>query len=69
MTPPDVVGLLDELRRTKVGAIRGADGVDTRSGPMLCALVDMAYLTGQRVGDLLRNGLRADHPGRRGIQA
>ena len=42
-----------ELRRIKVAAMRGADGLDTRSGPMLCALVDTAYLTGQRIGDLL----------------
>ena len=42
-----------ELRRIKVAAMRGRDGLDTRSGPMLCALVDMAYLTGQRIGDLL----------------
>ena len=42
-----------ELRRIKVAAMRGADGLDTRSGPMLCALVDLAYLTGQRIGDLL----------------
>jgi integrase len=42
-----------ELRRVKVAALRGADGLDTRSGPMLCALIDMAYLTGQRISDLL----------------
>ena len=47
-----------ELRRIKVHAMRatGRHGqeLDTRSGPMLCALVDMAYLTGQAIGDLLR---------------
>lgn len=42
-----------ELRRIKVAAHYGADGLRTRSGPMLCALIDMAYLTGQRIGDLL----------------
>lgn len=42
-----------ELRRIKVAAMRGDDGRPTRSGPMLCALVDMAYLTGQRISDLL----------------
>jgi integrase len=53
-TPPRSRYITDsELRRIKIAAIRGADGVDTRSGPMLCALVDMAYLTGQRIGDLL----------------
>jgi integrase len=42
-----------ELRRIKVAAMRGKDEKDTRSGPMLCALIDMAYLTGQAIGDLL----------------
>lgn len=42
-----------ELRRIKVGAIYGDDGKRTRSGLMTCALVDLAYLTGQRIGDLL----------------
>lgn len=45
-----------ELRRIKVAALRwnaGRDDLDTRSGPMLCALIDMAYLTGQAIGDLL----------------
>jgi len=43
-----------ELRRIKVGAIYGNDKKPTRSGLMICALIDMAYLTGQRIGDLLR---------------
>jgi integrase len=42
-----------ELRRIKVAAMYGDDGKRTRSGPMLCALLDMAYLTGQRISDLL----------------
>lgn len=48
-----------ELRRIKIGAIYSnphpVKGYRTknRSGLMLCALVDMAYLTGQRIGDLL----------------
>lgn len=42
-----------ELRRIKVAACYGADGKRTRSGLMICALIDMAYLTGQRIGDLL----------------
>lgn len=47
-----------ELRRVKVAAMRwtlrsNEKAHDTRSGPMLCALVDMAYLTGQAIGDLL----------------
>lgn len=47
-----------ELRRIKVAAMRATDrhghAQDTRSGPMLCALIDMAYLTGQAIGDLLK---------------
>lgn len=42
-----------ELRRIKVAAMYGKDGLKTRSGPVICALIDMAYLTGQRIGDLL----------------
>ncbi|WP_428414450.1 tyrosine-type recombinase/integrase [Methylibium sp.] len=42
-----------ELRRIKVAAMYGDDGRRTRSGAMICALLDMAYLTGQRIGDLL----------------
>ncbi|APW38498.1 integrase [Rhodoferax koreense] len=42
-----------KLRRIKVAAMYGEDGKRTKSGPMLCALIDLAYLTGQRIGDLL----------------
>lgn len=42
-----------EVRRIKYHALIGRDGKPTRSGPMLAALIDLAYLTGQRVGDLL----------------
>jgi integrase len=42
-----------ELRRIKVAALRWGDDQETRSGPMLCALIDMAYLTAQRFSDLL----------------
>lgn len=42
-----------ELRRIKVAACYGEDGVRTRSGHTICCLIDMAYLTGQRIGDLL----------------
>ena len=57
-TPPRSRYITDsELRRIKVAAMRAHDrhggAQDTRSGPMLCALIDMAYLTGQAVGDLL----------------
>lgn len=43
-----------ELRRIKVAAMNGKDGQRTRSGPMICAVIDLAYLTGQRIGDLLK---------------
>lgn len=42
-----------ELRRIKVAAFYGKDGKRTRQGATLAALIDLAYLTGQRVGDLL----------------
>lgn len=47
-----------EVRRIKFHAMVGRPGRwgdrhPTRSGPMLAALIDLAYLTGQRVGDLL----------------
>ena len=62
-TPPrDRYPTDSEVRRIKVAAIYatvrsdakpGAKRQKTRSGLMLCALVDMAYLTGQRISDLL----------------
>jgi integrase len=53
-TPPRSRYITDsELRRIKVAAMHGRDDQDTRSGPMLCALIDLAYLTGQAIGDLL----------------
>lgn len=42
-----------ELRRIKVAACYGDDGNRTRSGHTICCLIDMAYLTGQRISDLL----------------
>jgi integrase len=47
-----------EVRRIKYHAMIGrpdrwGNCNRTRSGPMLAALIDLAYLTGQRVGDLL----------------
>ena len=54
-TPPRSRYITDsEMRRIKVSGIYGDDRKRTRSGLMLCALVDMAYLTGQRIGDLLK---------------
>ncbi|GAB2471647.1 hypothetical protein GCM10027082_23900 [Comamonas humi] len=53
-TPPRQRYITDsELRRIKVGICYGEDGKRTPSGPMICCLVEMAYLTGQRVNDLL----------------
>lgn len=42
-----------EVRRLKFHAIVGRDGCRTRSGPYVAAAIDLAYLTGQRIGDLL----------------
>lgn len=52
-----------EMRRIKVGALfaapppgwsgRRRDLPRTKSGPMLCALLDLLYLTGQAIGDVL----------------
>lgn len=49
-----------ELRRIKVGGIYGDDGRRTRGGLMLAALVDLLYLTGQRVSDVLDLRWRPD---------
>lgn len=43
-----------EIRRIKVGAMTGSDGLPTKSGPMLCALIEVLYLSGQAIGDVLR---------------
>jgi integrase len=43
-----------ELRRIKLGAWWGAGRVATQSGPMMCGLIDLLYLTGQAIGDVLR---------------
>lgn len=42
-----------ELRRIKLAGIYGDDGKRTRGGLMLAALVDLCYLTGQRISDVL----------------
>lgn len=42
-----------EVRRIKVAAFYGNDGKRTSTGPMLAAIIDLAYLTGQRVSDVL----------------
>lgn len=60
-TPPRTRYITDgELRRIKVAAIGRRPSVlkpgtflENAGGRMLCALIDMAYLTGQALGDLL----------------
>lgn len=53
-TPPRHRYVTDsELRRVKIAALRGDDGRPTRSGRMICALLDVLYLTGQRPSDVL----------------
>lgn len=65
-TPPrDRYPTDSEVRRIKVAGIYGLDGKKTRSGLMLAALIDMAYLTGQRISDLL--ALEWSQIGRDGI--
>lgn len=54
-TPPRKRYITDsEMRRIKVAAMRGDDDKATRSGPTLCALIDVAMMTAQRIGDLLK---------------
>jgi len=43
-----------EMRRIRVGAIYGDDNKPTRSGRMIAALIEVAYLTGQDIGMLLK---------------
>jgi len=43
----------DELRRVRAAAMVGRDGEATESGPMIVCLIDLAVITGQRIGDLL----------------
>jgi integrase len=72
-TPPRGRYITDsELRRIKVAAIDRHESVlepgrmlENESGRMLCALIDMAYLSGQAIGDLL--ALEWDDIGRDGI--
>lgn len=42
-----------EIVRIKHGALTGKDARDNASGPMVCAFIDLALITAQRVGDLL----------------
>jgi integrase len=43
-----------ELRRVKVGCLYGDDGKRTRSGITMACLIELAYLSGQDVGVMIR---------------
>ncbi|WP_255581927.1 tyrosine-type recombinase/integrase [Cupriavidus sp. AU9028] len=43
----------EELAAVRAAAMLGADGKPTPSGRTIVALIDLAYQTGQRIGDLL----------------
>lgn len=49
-----------ELRRLKIGCLRGDDGLRTRSGLTMCCLIELAYLTAADVGVLLELRLQRD---------
>ncbi|WP_244118209.1 tyrosine-type recombinase/integrase [Burkholderia gladioli] len=42
-----------EFDAVRAAALLGRDGVATDSGPVIACLLDLAYQTGQRIGDLL----------------
>lgn len=50
----------DELERIRAGALDGAEEIrgrgsrKTRSGEMIVCMIDLALITGQRIGDILR---------------
>lgn len=50
----------EEFARIKAAAMLGLDGRPTESGPMICCLLEIAYLTGQRVTDVLELRWQAD---------
>jgi len=43
-----------EIRRVKIGCLYGDDGKRTRSGMTMACLIELAYLTGQDVGVMIR---------------
>jgi site-specific recombinase XerD len=49
-----------EMRRIKVASLRGDDRKRTRTGVMMCCLIEMAYLTAGDVGVLIRMLERRD---------
>lgn len=44
----------DDIARLKAAALTGEDGRPTTSGPALVKMIDLALLTGQRIGDVLK---------------
>lgn len=44
----------EDIARVKACAMIGKDGQPTDSGPALCKMIDLAMLTGQRIGDILK---------------
>jgi hypothetical protein len=55
-----------EMRRIKVASLRGDDRKRTRTGVMMCCLIEMAYLTAGDVGVLIRMLERRDSQRRAG---
>lgn len=44
----------DDIKRVKAAAMVGRDGLPTDSGPPVCKMIDLALLTGQRIGDIIK---------------
>lgn len=43
-----------DIRAVKDAAMTGKDGKPTDSGPAICKMLDIALLTGQRIGDIVK---------------
>lgn len=43
-----------DIKRLKEAAMVGKDGLPTDSGPAVCKMIDLALLTGQRIGDIIK---------------
>lgn len=43
-----------DIAKVKAAAMIGKDGLPTDSGPPLCKMIDLALLTGQRIGDIIK---------------
>lgn len=55
----------EEVKRVYEGARVAKDGLKNRSGEIICCMIDLAYETGQRIGDLIN--LRYSEVGEEGI--